>query len=96
MTSTTAPAEGLLRIDDALLAANHFCGLLLWIAVNKAMPSISSAVCRTYGSRLARSGTRHPCLPRPHRSGLPSPDAAALDCYRRHRQSRPLAESGRG
>ncbi|MFD3550658.1 TetR/AcrR family transcriptional regulator [Streptomyces goshikiensis] len=29
--------QGLLRIDDALLAANHFSGLLLWIPVNKAM-----------------------------------------------------------
>ncbi|WP_030674310.1 TetR/AcrR family transcriptional regulator [Streptomyces sp. NRRL B-1347] len=29
--------EGLLRIDDPLLAANHFSGLLLWIPVNKAM-----------------------------------------------------------
>jgi len=27
----------LLRMDDALLAANHFVGLLLWIPVNKAM-----------------------------------------------------------
>jgi len=27
----------LLRVDDALLAANHFVGLLLWIPVNKAM-----------------------------------------------------------
>ncbi|KOV91055.1 TetR/AcrR family transcriptional regulator [Streptomyces sp. NRRL B-3648] len=29
--------RGLLRIDDPVLAANHFCGLLLWIPVNKAM-----------------------------------------------------------
>ncbi|MYV37397.1 TetR family transcriptional regulator [Streptomyces sp. SID1328] len=29
--------QGLLRIDDPLLAANHFAGLLLWIPVNKAM-----------------------------------------------------------
>ncbi|WP_222723702.1 TetR/AcrR family transcriptional regulator [Streptomyces sp. t39] len=29
--------QGLLRIDDALLAANHFSGLLLWIPVNQAM-----------------------------------------------------------
>lgn len=29
--------QGLLRIDDTLLAANHFSGLLLWIPVNKAM-----------------------------------------------------------
>ncbi|MCI3927989.1 TetR/AcrR family transcriptional regulator [Streptomyces sp. AN091965] len=28
---------GLLRIDDPLLAAHHFSGLLLWIPVNKAM-----------------------------------------------------------
>jgi TetR/AcrR family transcriptional repressor of mexJK operon len=27
----------LLRVDDPLLAANHFVGLLLWIPVNKAM-----------------------------------------------------------
>lgn len=29
--------QGLLRIDDPLLAANHFSGMLLWIPVNKAM-----------------------------------------------------------
>ncbi|MET9730356.1 TetR/AcrR family transcriptional regulator [Streptomyces sp. NPDC006458] len=29
--------EGLLRISDPHLAANHFSGLLLWIPVNKAM-----------------------------------------------------------
>ncbi|CAL9495979.1 hypothetical protein SUDANB6_03347 [Streptomyces sp. enrichment culture] len=29
--------EGLLRIDDPLLAAHHFAGLLLWIPVNRAM-----------------------------------------------------------
>ncbi|MFC9283530.1 TetR/AcrR family transcriptional regulator [Streptomyces collinus] len=29
--------EGLLRVDDPLLAAHHFSGLLLWIPVNKAM-----------------------------------------------------------
>ncbi|MFF4575422.1 TetR/AcrR family transcriptional regulator [Streptomyces sp. NPDC001410] len=29
--------QGLLRMDDPLLAADHFAGLLLWIPVNKAM-----------------------------------------------------------
>ncbi|MGW1408279.1 TetR/AcrR family transcriptional regulator [Streptomyces sp. NPDC002403] len=29
--------DGLLRIDEPLLAANHFSGLLMWIPVNKAM-----------------------------------------------------------
>ncbi|MEU0486895.1 TetR/AcrR family transcriptional regulator [Streptosporangium sp. NPDC006013] len=29
--------QGLLRIDDPLLAADHFVGLLLWTPVNKAM-----------------------------------------------------------
>lgn len=29
--------EGMLRFDNALLAANHFTGMLLWIPVNKAM-----------------------------------------------------------
>jgi len=29
--------QKLLRVDDPLLAANHFVGLLLWIPVNKAM-----------------------------------------------------------
>lgn len=29
--------KGLLKIDDPLLAANHFAGMLLWIPVNKAM-----------------------------------------------------------
>ncbi|MFJ9810742.1 TetR/AcrR family transcriptional regulator [Streptomyces sp. NPDC101158] len=29
--------HGLLQIDEPLLAANHFSGLLLWIPVNKAM-----------------------------------------------------------
>jgi len=30
-------AKGRLRIDDPLLAANHFAGLLLWIPLNRAM-----------------------------------------------------------
>jgi TetR/AcrR family transcriptional repressor of mexJK operon len=29
--------RGLLRLDDPLLAANHFTGLLLWIPLNRAM-----------------------------------------------------------
>ncbi|MEI5100459.1 TetR/AcrR family transcriptional regulator [Streptomyces sp. PmtG] len=29
--------EGLLRVDEPLLAAHHFSGLLLWIPVNQAM-----------------------------------------------------------
>lgn len=29
--------KGLLRLDDPLLAANHFVGLLLWIPMNQAM-----------------------------------------------------------
>ncbi|MGW1431962.1 TetR/AcrR family transcriptional regulator [Streptomyces sp. NPDC001108] len=29
--------EGLLKADDAMLAAHHFAGLLLWIPVNRAM-----------------------------------------------------------
>jgi TetR/AcrR family transcriptional repressor of mexJK operon len=29
--------RGVLRVDDQLLAANHFVGLLLWIPVNKVM-----------------------------------------------------------
>ncbi|MER5275923.1 TetR/AcrR family transcriptional regulator [Streptomyces sp. NPDC002809] len=29
--------DGLLRIDEPLLAAHHFSGLLLWVPVNKAM-----------------------------------------------------------
>ncbi|MGW2788255.1 TetR/AcrR family transcriptional regulator [Streptomyces populi] len=29
--------QGLLHMDDPLLAANHFAGLLLWIPVNEAM-----------------------------------------------------------
>lgn len=30
-------SKGLLRLDDPLLAANHFVGLLLWIPMNEAM-----------------------------------------------------------
>ncbi|MGY4999463.1 TetR/AcrR family transcriptional regulator C-terminal domain-containing protein [Streptomyces sp. 900105245] len=30
-------AQPLLRVDDPLLAAHHFAGLLLWLPVNKAM-----------------------------------------------------------
>lgn len=30
-------AQGLLEIDDPLLAANHFAGLLLWVPMNDAM-----------------------------------------------------------
>lgn len=45
--------EGLLRIEDPLLAANHFTGLLLWIPVNKAMfhgsPQHTQAELADYG-----------------------------------------------
>ncbi|MEU8776899.1 TetR/AcrR family transcriptional regulator [Streptomyces sp. NPDC048606] len=50
--------RGLLRIDDPLLAANHFSGLLLWIPVNKAMfhgsPQHTPAELEDY----ARAGVR--------------------------------------
>ncbi|MFB7210872.1 TetR/AcrR family transcriptional regulator [Streptomyces sp. NPDC056255] len=50
--------EGLLRIDDALLAANHFSGLLLWIPVNKAMFTGRSQHTEADLDRYAVAGTR--------------------------------------
>ncbi len=50
--------EGLLRIDDALLAANHFSGLLLWIPVNKAMFTGRSQYTEADLDRHAAAGTR--------------------------------------
>ncbi|MEU0627308.1 TetR/AcrR family transcriptional regulator C-terminal domain-containing protein [Streptomyces sp. NPDC005989] len=50
--------EGLLRIDDALLAANHFSGLLLWIPVNKAMFTGRSQHTEADLDRYAAAGTR--------------------------------------
>lgn len=44
-------ANGRLRFDDPLLAANHFAGLLLWIPLNRAMFSGS---CESDPAELAR------------------------------------------
>jgi len=46
----------LLRLDDPLLAANHFVGLLLWIPVNKAMFSGDyRAISKTERERYAQA-----------------------------------------
>ncbi|MFJ9823788.1 TetR/AcrR family transcriptional regulator [Streptomyces sp. NPDC101160] len=50
--------EGLLRVDDALLAANHFSGLLLWIPVNKAMFTGSPQHTEADLDRYAAAGAR--------------------------------------
>ncbi|MGV9881063.1 TetR/AcrR family transcriptional regulator [Streptomyces sp. NPDC003006] len=50
--------QGLLRIDDALLAANHFSGLLLWIPVNKAMFTGRSQHTEADLDRYAATGAR--------------------------------------
>ncbi|MER5637897.1 TetR/AcrR family transcriptional regulator [Kitasatospora sp. NPDC002227] len=50
--------QGLLRIDDALLAANHFSGLLLWIPVNKAMFTGRSQHTEADLDRYAAAGAR--------------------------------------
>ncbi|MEU5463040.1 TetR/AcrR family transcriptional regulator [Streptomyces althioticus] len=50
--------QGLLRIDDALLAANHFSGLLLWIPVNKAMFHGSPQHTPSELDRYADAGVR--------------------------------------
>ncbi|MEU7457648.1 TetR/AcrR family transcriptional regulator [Streptosporangium roseum] len=50
--------QGLLRIDDALLAANHFSGLLLWIPVNKAMFTGRSQDAEADLDRYAAAGAR--------------------------------------
>jgi len=50
--------QGLLRIDDTLLAANHFSGLLLWIPVNKAMFTGSAQHAEVDLDRYAAAGAR--------------------------------------
>jgi TetR/AcrR family transcriptional repressor of mexJK operon len=62
--------HGLLRLDDPLLAANHFVGLLLWIPVNKAMFSgdhrSSKADLERYAGAAVRAflaGYGRPALP---------------------------------
>jgi AcrR family transcriptional regulator len=50
--------QGFLRIDDALLAANHFSGLLLWIPVNKAMFTGSVQHTEADLDRYAAAGAR--------------------------------------
>ncbi|GGV72348.1 TetR family transcriptional regulator [Streptomyces longisporoflavus] len=50
--------QGLLRIDDTLLAANHFSGLLLWIPVNRAMFTGSTRHTDADLDRYAAAGTR--------------------------------------
>lgn len=48
----------LLRVDDPLLAANHFVGLLLWIPVNRAMFTADHRSSPAELDRLARSAVR--------------------------------------
>ncbi|MFH8485131.1 TetR/AcrR family transcriptional regulator [Streptomyces longisporoflavus] len=50
--------QELLRIDDALLAANHFSGLLLWTPVNKAMFTGRTQHTDADLDRYAAAGTR--------------------------------------
>ncbi|MER7575125.1 TetR/AcrR family transcriptional regulator [Streptomyces sp. NPDC126514] len=50
--------QDLLRIDDALLAANHFAGLLLWIPVNQAMFTGSTQHNEADLDRYAAAGAR--------------------------------------
>ncbi|QNS08427.1 TetR/AcrR family transcriptional regulator [Streptomyces xanthii] len=50
--------EGLLHIDDTLLAANHFSGLLLWIPVNQAMFTGRTQHTDADLDRYAIAGTR--------------------------------------
>lgn len=47
-------ANGRLRMDDPLLAADHFAGLVLWIPVNRAM---FSGNCDSDPAELARYAT---------------------------------------
>lgn len=50
--------QGLLRVDDPLLAADHFAGLLLWIPVNKAMFHGGARHTEADLERWATGGTR--------------------------------------
>jgi len=50
--------KGLLRVDEPLLAANHFVGLLLWIPVNKAMFTGDHRSSKADLERYARSAIR--------------------------------------
>jgi TetR/AcrR family transcriptional repressor of mexJK operon len=50
--------QGLLRVTDAHLAANHFTGLLLWIPVNKAMFHGSPQHTQSELDRYADAGVR--------------------------------------
>ncbi|MCD0483557.1 TetR/AcrR family transcriptional regulator [Streptacidiphilus sp. ASG 303] len=50
--------QGLLRVDDALLAAHHFSGLLLWIPVNRAMFHGGPQHTRSELDRCADAGVR--------------------------------------
>jgi TetR/AcrR family transcriptional repressor of mexJK operon len=50
--------HGLLRVDDPLLAAHHFSGLLLWIPVNKAMFHGGPQHTQAELDQYATAGTR--------------------------------------
>ncbi|MFI6106623.1 TetR/AcrR family transcriptional regulator [Streptomyces sp. NPDC051310] len=50
--------HGLLRVDDPLLAAHHFSGLLLWIPVNKAMFHGGPQHTQAELDQYAAAGTR--------------------------------------
>lgn len=50
--------RGLLRVEDPLLAANHFTGLLLWIPLNRAMFSGDHGVSASDLERHAEAAVR--------------------------------------
>lgn len=50
--------QGLLRMDDPLLAAHHFTGLLLWIPLNKAMFTADGRWSAAERDRYADSAVR--------------------------------------
>jgi TetR/AcrR family transcriptional repressor of mexJK operon len=50
--------RGLLRLDDPLLAAQHFAGLILWIPMNQVMFGAEQSVTDPQLERSAEAGVR--------------------------------------
>lgn len=54
----TLTERGQLRLDDPILAANHFAGLVLWVPVNQAMFYGDDKVSEADVNRYADEGVR--------------------------------------
>jgi TetR/AcrR family transcriptional repressor of mexJK operon len=86
--------HGLLRLDDPLLAANHFVGLLLWIPLNKAMFSGDHRASKADLERYAAAAAGA-FLAGYGRSSLPASSRVAQGKRRKNLTPRPARNASR-